>query len=151
MYVLGQMNGNEQHYLLGHKEEQAVMYVNNNELLIEVRKYKESGKMSERLGEMILMIARNYATKGSYAGYTWVEDFIAEAALTCVRYLKSFDENKYAEPNPFAYITTICRNAFIAYIRDQKKHSGIKNDLYFEEHHILQDMEPASIDYTEFR
>ena len=107
--------------------------------------------MSERLGEMILMIARNYATKGSYAGYTWVEDFIAEAALTCVRYLKSFDENRYVDPNPFAYITTICRNAFIAYIRAQKKHSAIKGELYFEGQHILQDMEPTSIDYADFR
>ena len=127
------------------------MYVDNKELLEEVRKYKETGKMSERLGGMILMIARNYATKGSYAGYTWVEDFIAEAALTCVRYLKSFDENKYAEPNPFAYITTICRNAFISYIREQKKHSEIKNEIYCADDSIIQNQEASSIDYTDLR
>lgn len=127
------------------------MYVDNKELLEEVRKYKQSGIMSEKLGEMILMIARNYGTKGSYAGYTWLDDMIGEAAVTCVRYLKSFDEHKYDTPNPFAYITTICRNAFISYIREQKKHSEIKNEIYCGDDSIIQDSESSSIDYTDFR
>ena len=113
------------------------MYVDNKELLEEVRKYKQSGIMSEKLG--------------SYAGYTWLDDMIGEAAVTCVRYLKSFDEHKYDTPNPFAYITTICRNAFISYIREQKKHSEIKNEIYCGDDSIIQDSESSSIDYTDFR
>ncbi|GAG10371.1 unnamed protein product [marine sediment metagenome] len=113
-------------------------YVVNKELLAEVIQFKEDGFMSEELGNMITMIAQNLANKGNFAGYTWKRDMIGEAVLTCVKYLKNFNPEK--STNPFAYITTICRNAFINYIRKQKRHSYIKDNCYknldpFMEHH----------------
>jgi hypothetical protein len=126
------------------------VYVDNKELLKEVESYKKTKIMSEVLGGMILQIAKNYATRGSFAGYTWTDDMIGEAVLTCVKYLKSFDSNKYKSPNPFAYITKICENSFIAYIKNQNKHSKIKNTLYCTYDDLAGDS-CLSIDYTDLR
>jgi DNA-directed RNA polymerase specialized sigma24 family protein len=103
-------------------------YVSNSELLIEIGEYQESDVMSEKLGEYLLRIADQYSSKGSFSGYTWREDMVGEAVLTCVKYLKNFNREK--SNNPFAYITQICRNSFVNYIKIQAKHSGIKDTLY---------------------
>lgn len=124
------------------------MYIDNEKLLEEVVEYKKTGKMSNELGKMVLDIARNFSTVGSFAGYTWTEDMIGEAVLTCVKYLKSFNPDK--SNNPFAYITTICKNAFIAYIKSQNKHSKIKDTLYCTYDSLHSD-DAVSIDYTTLR
>jgi DNA-directed RNA polymerase specialized sigma24 family protein len=105
-------------------------YVSNKNLIEEIKIFKETERMTEELGRMIISIATNYANKGSFIGYTWKADMISEAVLTCVKYLKNFDPTKYANPNPFAYITTIVHHAFISFIKKQNKHSAIKDVLY---------------------
>jgi len=103
-------------------------YVNNKDLLIEISDYKSSGVMSEKLGGMLLEIANNFSSRGSFAGYTWREDLVADGVLTCIKYLKNFDTNKSSQA--FSYITQICYHAFLNYIKAQKKHSEIKDVLY---------------------
>jgi len=103
-------------------------YVNNTDLLIEIGTYKSSGVMSEKLGGMILEIANNFSSRGSFAGYTWREDLVADGVLTCVKYLKNFDVTKSS--NPFSYITQICYHSFLNYIKNQNKHGEIKAVLY---------------------
>jgi len=105
-------------------------YVRNKDLLPKVEDYKESGVISEELGKMVFQIASNYSNKGSFASYTWKEDMIMEAVLTCFKYMHNFDPTKQKQPNPFAYFTTIIHNAFINYIRKQNKHSEIKDICY---------------------
>ena len=105
-------------------------YVKNKDLLIEIIKYKKTGIISEELGEMIFKIAKNYATKGNFSGYTYIQDMISEAVLTCLKYMHNFNPNKYKYPNPFAYFTTIIYHSFLNYIRKQKKHSEIKDICY---------------------
>lgn len=103
-------------------------YIKNSDLLEEVIKYKETGVVSETLGKMIVSIAESYASKGSYVGYTWISDMISEAVLTCMKYLNNFDPEKSS--NAFAYITQICKNSFKAFIKNQHKHSKIKDLCY---------------------
>jgi len=105
-------------------------YVKNKDLLVEIDKYKTTGKISEELGRMITAIASNYSDKGSFSGYSWKRDMICDAVFTCVKYIHNFDPDKQKHPNPFAYITTICHNAFVNYIRKQNKHSKIKDICY---------------------
>lgn len=128
--------------------EEKIVYINNEDLLNEILDFKKNGKMSEELGKMILSIAKNYSTLGNFAGYTWTDDMIGEAVLTCVKYLSNFAPKKYKTPNPFAYITTICKNSFITYIKNQNKHSKIKDDLY---HNYSNVTNYDSSDYTKFK
>ena len=115
-------------------------YVRNKDLLPVMAEYKKTGKISTELGEMIWKIASNYSKKGNFSGYTWREDMVSEAILTCLKYMHNFDAQKQAKPNPFAYFTTICHNSFINYIRKQNKHSKIKDILYQNQDKMQEDI-----------
>ena len=132
------------------KTEEKVHYVRNKDLIPEIEKFGETGKISDELGGMILLIAKNLSNKGNFINYTWKEDMIQEAAYTCCKYLGNFDLEK--SRNPFAYITTICNHAFVNYINKQKRHSEIK-DKCFNEVDVIMDEDTMTytnkaIDYS---
>ena len=126
-------------------------YVKNKEMLEELRDYKKTGKINEKLGEMFLLIARNLSNKNNFGGYTWKEEMISEAVLTCVKYCKNFDPDK--GNNPFAYFTKYCYNSFIGYIKKQNRHGDIKQTLYDNKELVPNDNVYAyrSIDYTSLK
>jgi DNA-directed RNA polymerase specialized sigma24 family protein len=104
-------------------------YINNKNLLTELRIYKETGDRSEELGKMFLLLAKRYSSRGNFAGYSWKDDMISEAVLTCVKYMHNFDVD-IDNPNPFAYFSRIIHNSFLNYIAKQKVHSKIKDICY---------------------
>jgi|SRR3990167_8165312 len=110
-------------------------YVNNKELVDEILKYKEAKakadktgdpipQMSERLGEMILLIARRLATSHNFSGYTYKEEMISDGIENCMMYITNFDPAK--SKNAFSYISQIFFFAFIRRIGREKKQSYIK-------------------------
>jgi hypothetical protein len=79
---------------------------------------------------------------------------IAEAVYTCLRYIHNFDPIRFDKPNPFAYFTSVTKNAFLNYNNKQWKHSKIK-DYCYNTFHLLHDIEDEDdnlklkgIDYT---
>jgi DNA-directed RNA polymerase specialized sigma24 family protein len=130
------------------KSDTKTHYVTNKELLEEFRKYKETGKISNELGEMFVKIAENLSNRPNFIGYTWKEEMIGEAVLTCIKYSKNFDPDK--STNPFGYISRFCYNAFVEYIKKQKKHGNIKETLYTNKDLVDHDQfySYKSIDYT---
>jgi len=104
-------------------------YINNENLLAEIKIYSETEVQTEELGRMLLLLAKRYSSRGSFAGYSWKEDMVCEAVLTCLRYMHNFDVN-IEKPNPFAYFSRIIHNSFLNYISKQKKHSQIKDICY---------------------
>lgn len=111
-------------------------YVDNEKLLGELRTYSETGIQTEELGKMFLLIAKRYSEKGSFSGYTYKDDMICEAVLTCLKYMHNFDLNK---SNPFAYFSRVVHNSFLNYISQQKKHSKIKDICYKNVDFIMPD------------
>lgn len=129
-------------------------YIRNEDLIPYIYLYRETGVVSEELGGMLLKIADNFANKGSFHGYTWIEDMKQEAMFTCIRYMHNFDPMRYKRPNPFAYFTSIIKNSFLNYIRKQKKHSQIKDHCY-NHYHLFNETsddvffeDTKGIDYT---
>jgi len=124
-------------------------YVNNKELISELIKYKETKVISERFGEMFLLIATNLSKKPNWSSYTWKDDMVQEAIYTCTKYIKNFDLEK--SQNPFAYITQICSNSFKLFVKKQKKHAEIK-DICYKEIESLEEQKninrDRAIDYT---
>lgn len=104
-------------------------YINNEKLLAEVRVYAETGVHTEELGKMLLLLAKRYSDRGNFSGYSWKDDMICEAILTCLKYMHNFDVN-IEKANPFAYFSRIIHNSFLSYISKQKKHSKIKDICY---------------------
>ena len=127
-------------------------YITNEQIMPLIFEYRATGIVSEELGKALLTIAENYANKGNFHGYTWKEDMVSEAVLTCIRYMHNFDPMRFSKPNPFAYFTSIIRNAFLNYIRRQKKHSAIK-DWCYQNYDIMSEncddfFTDKGIDYT---
>jgi DNA-directed RNA polymerase specialized sigma24 family protein len=97
--------------------------------LDEIKTFKEDKIQTEELGRMFLLLANRYSDKGSFSGYSWKDDMICEAVLTCLKYMHNFDTS-IENPNPFAYFSRIIHNSFLNYISRQKKHSRIKDICY---------------------
>ncbi len=104
-------------------------YINNEKLLAEVKIYIETGEQTEELGRMLLLLAKRYSDRGSFAGYSWKDDMICEAVFTCLKYMHNFKLD-VEKPNPFAYFSRIIHNSFLNYISKQKTHSKIKDICY---------------------
>ena len=110
-------------------------YVNCKDLLEEIKLYNKTRKVSEELGVYLLKIAKRYATKPNFSGYTYKDDFIADAVYRMVEQLDKINLN-HPKCNPFSYLTQLCRNCFIAKInkehRIQNTKENIRDTVYSE-------------------
>ncbi|HPM74167.1 MAG TPA: hypothetical protein PLA71_00430 [Saccharofermentans sp.] len=97
-------------------------YVKAADLKAELVKFKETGTISEELGEMILKIARKIATRPNFSGYTYKDEFISDAVFSM---LKSLDKINL-DYNPFMYLSQITFNAFIGKINREKRVQRVK-------------------------
>jgi len=102
-------------------------YLTNEEFLEELKRYRETKIISDRLGEMFQKLSRKIANKPNFYNYTYREDMINEGVLTCITYIDNFDPN--VSKNPFSYFTQIIFNAFIGWINREKKQSRIKEQI----------------------
>lgn len=106
-------------------------YINNKEMLEEIIKSKKQGRMTERFGEMIMILARRYSSQGSYASYTYREDMESYAFTIVCRGWDSFDPESYN--NPFAYFTQTVKRAFWQFLDSEKSQRNIKDALLLKE------------------
>lgn len=105
-------------------------YIDNNKLLQHLISYQERKKkdpnaqIDSYIGEAIMQIARRYASRSNFSGYTYKEDMISDAVENVLRYIDNFDPNK--SKNPFAYITQICHFAFLRRIKEEKTQTYVR-------------------------
>lgn len=112
-----------------------IYYVDPIELTKEIKKFKKTKVISEELGTMILKIARKYASRSNFSGYSYKEDFISDAVHRMIEQLDKINL-KHPKCNVFAYLTQMCHFKFIAKITKEKKFQDTKNRLrddYFAE------------------
>lgn len=120
------------------KKKKPVHYVNNPDLLIALSKYtaeykkaKETGseipKISEYIGECILLIATKLSNSPNFCSYSYKEDMVADGIENCLSYIHNFNPEKSS--NAFAYITQICWFAAIRRIAKEKKQKLIKSEM----------------------
>lgn len=110
------------------KRKKSVYYINPKELIEEIQKFKDDGTITEKLGEMILNIAKRYASRPNFNGYSYKEDFIGEAVYRMIEQLDKIDLN-HPKCNPFSYLTQICHYKFIAKINKEEKFRKTKERL----------------------
>ena len=118
-------------------------YIDKQDLYAEFVRYDKlkkewtaSGKegyppITSKMGEAALLISEKMATTYSFAVLPYNEELIDEAVLACVTYMNRFDVEK--SDNPFAYTTSIVRNAFLHCIAKHKKQQEIKDALLEQE------------------
>ena len=111
------------------KKKKNAHYVNNKEMVAELRQYKKTGIISEELGTMFRKIATRFATKGNFAGYTYKDDMISAATARMVSQIHKFDPYRSEAPNAFSYFTQIALNEFRAMLKKEKKQTEVKTNF----------------------
>jgi hypothetical protein len=109
-------------------------YINNKEfqaILVEYRT-NPSRKLYNKLGEIVLMLAKRYILKPKFVKYSKdrQNEMISNACLimitTCI---KDYDFVKYS--NPFAYFTQSCNNSFLQHINAEKLRESRYSNVSF--------------------
>ncbi len=100
-------------------------YVNNKDFYESIVKWldeeKRTGikKIPDKIALSIMKICENLAKSGRFSGYTWKQEMIADAILSCIQFCRNFDPTK--SQNPFAFYTQIAYNAFVQRIKLEKQ------------------------------
>ncbi len=102
-------------------------YLNNADLLAEVIKSKEQGRMTDKLARMLTILTSNYSKKHIFASYTYNDDMQAYAMMMLVRTWHKFDETRFS--NPFAFYTQCIKSSFIQYLNQEKRQRVIKDEI----------------------
>ena len=96
-----------------------------------------SGKMTQKLARMFLLLCKRYATRANWRGYTANDEMQSQALLQLSQIGLQFDESK--SDNPFAYYTAAITNSFTRILNIEKKNQNIRDDLL-----ELAQMKPSS-------
>lgn len=107
-----------------------VIYLNNKELLAEVKKSKKKGQMSDALAKMLQLLCSKYAKKGNFVNYSYNEDMQAYAMMMLVRTWNNFNPEK--SNNPFAFFTQCVKNSFIQYLNQEQRQRDVRDLLLID-------------------
>lgn len=102
-------------------------YLSNKEMYDEILGCQERGLVSDKLGKMFMILARRYASKPNFSGYSYKDEMISSGTVACIAALTKFDKEK--SNNPFAYYTSIVHNAFMQILNKEKKQQNIRDEL----------------------
>lgn len=105
-------------------------YLNNKDMLEELRKSKKNNQMTNELTKMVMLLTRRYAEHPWFVNYTYNDDMQSFALLTVVKFWDRFNLEKGS--NAFAYFTQIIKRAFQQYKLQEKKHRTIRDLLLVE-------------------
>jgi hypothetical protein len=94
-------------------------------------------RCSERLGELLLLLANRLAERPNFRGYSFKEDMISTACISMLHGCEMFDLSRGT--SPFAYLTQCAWWAFTGVIRREAKR-GFKGPDGFKVE--LEAMEP---------
>lgn len=97
---------------------------------------RSHGQITNRLGEMFIMMTERYSTRGNWRNYTYVDEMRGAAITQLVSGALVFDETKGS--NPFSFYTTVITNAFTAYLLVERKNQNIRDDIL-----EMNDMAPS--------
>jgi len=86
------------------------------------------GKVTERLGRMMILLCDRLATKGNWRGYSYVGEMKSSALLQLSGVCLYYDEKK-GNDNPFAYYTTCVKNSYTSVLNLEKKHQKLRDAL----------------------
>lgn len=107
------------------------LYLNNKDLMAEVKRSKDVGQMTNELATMLQLLCSKYAKKGNFINYSYNEDMQAYAMMMLVRTWNSFDPAK--SNNPFAFFTQCIKNSFIQYLNQEKRQRDVRDVILIDQ------------------
>lgn len=105
-------------------------YLNNRDLYDELIKCQQTGRMSEHLGKMFVLLSEKYSTHRYFNQYSFKDDLISTGTLACCNAFMKFDPNKSS--NPFAFFSSVVYHSFLQTIKKEYKQKDIKDSVLVE-------------------
>lgn len=114
-------------------------FVNNPEFLELLHDYKRTGVISERLGEIFILMTNKLIISGNFVNYTedWKQEMKSDAIYNCCRYVGTFDTN--IGTNPFAYFTSTIIRSFLMRMKKEKKMDGNEKEVKMQMYNSFLD------------
>ncbi len=88
------------------------------------------GSITNNLAQMFMLLTDKYAQKHNWRGYTYVDEMKGSALLQLTDTGLQFNEAR--SDNPFSFLTTLLKNAFLRVLLKEKKQQDIRDDLIIE-------------------
>ena len=106
-------------------------YIDCNELHSEMKAYKDTGVISERLGQLFITITDHILGHSNFRNYTQAvrEEMKSYALLLLIKYSHNCDAYERDARQTFNYITTITMNAFKQVLQKYYKNLNLKREL----------------------
>jgi hypothetical protein len=93
-----------------------------------------SGRLTNKLGQMFIKLVERYSHRSNWRGYTYVDEMRGQALLQLSFVALKFNEAK--SDNPFAYYTAAVNNSFTGVLNSEKRNQGIRDDILIEQGHL---------------
>lgn len=101
----------------------------------EAKKARRAAKKQlDVCGIFIYKIAVNYAKKGNFSGYTWIDEMVSDALVKGTKAVVGRKFKLDSPTSPFSYYTTIFHREFTRRIRLENKVVNTR-DKYIDEHY----------------
>ena len=106
-------------------------YIDRTELHSEMKAYKDTGVISERLGQFFITMTDHILGHSNFRNYTVdiKEEMRSHALLLLVKYSHNCDAYQRDARQTFNYITTIVMNAFKQVLQKYYKQQNLKREL----------------------
>ena len=106
-------------------------YIDRNQLHQLMRDYKDTGKISEELGQMFMIMTDHILGHSNFRNYTQAvrEEMKSYALLLLVKYSHNCDAYQRDARQTFNYITTIAMNACKQVLIKYYKNQNMKREL----------------------
>ena len=106
-------------------------YIDRNELHSEMKAYKDTGVMSERLGQLFITMTDHILGHSNFRNYTadLKEEMRSHALMLLVKYSHNCDAYQRDARQTFNYITTIIMNACKQVLQKYYKQLNLKREL----------------------
>ena len=104
-------------------------YISNDAIMEEWRRWKDSGTVSERLGELLLVLGRHIMQSRYFCGYPEhvKGDIVSDGTLKCLKNLKNFDPTKGC--SHFSYLSRCIFTAGASYLAKHYRHLNRRREL----------------------
>lgn len=106
-------------------------YIDRNELHSEMKAYKDTGVISERLGQLFITMVDHILGHSNFRNYTQAvrEEMKSHALLLLIKYSHNCDAYQRDARQVFNYLTTIIFNACKQTLQKYYKHQNLKREL----------------------
>ena len=106
-------------------------YIDRTELHSEMKAYKDTGVISERLGQLFITMTDHILGHSNFRNYTQAvrEEMKSYALLLLIKYSHNCDAYQRDARSVFAYVTTIIFNAYRQVLQKYYKQQNLKREL----------------------